>query len=132
MESLPKLSYREEDRFVPIPPHEQALQTVVAEHFVDIPMEGFTAGHNLLEGLIFDRAGNLFLTPPEGNRILKVDMATKEVSVFAQLPDSMTAAAVKIHKDGNLYLAIAYSTRGSMVAVLSPEGELVETFLEGS
>ncbi|MBQ6395283.1 MAG: SMP-30/gluconolactonase/LRE family protein, partial [Atopobiaceae bacterium] len=28
--------------------------------------------------------------------------------------------------------AIAYSTRGSMVAVLSPEGELVETFLEGS
>lgn len=131
MSELPKLTYREEDRFVPIPPHERALQTVVAERFVDIPMEGFAPGQNLLEGLIFDRAGNLFLTHPAGSRILKVDMATKEVSVFAQLPFNMQAAAVKIHKDGCLYLAIAGSDKGSMMAVLSPEGELVETFLEG-
>ena len=59
MESLPKLSYREEDRFVPIPPHEQALQTVVAEHFVDIPMDGWAPGRNLLEGLCFSRAGDM-------------------------------------------------------------------------
>ena len=129
--NLPKLSYRPGDRFYPIPPSEQGLPSVVAEHFVDIPMDGVAPGHNLLEGLCFSRAGDLYLTHVVGQRIYKVDVATREVSLFAELPDGMKPAALKFHKDGRAFLAIAYSDRGGMVAILSPEGELEGTILEG-
>lgn len=127
---MEELRYRENDRFFPIPENEKDIQAIWAEHFIDIPSE--PAGFNILEGLCFDRAGKLFICNTPQSRIWKLDVETKELSVFADLPEHMMPSAVKINKDGRIFSTMAGSDEGCLIAILSPEGELLEKIVTGT
>lgn len=122
---MPKsLEYRQEDRYYPLPSSIRQLQTVTAERVMDVPLEGARPGMNLLDGLCFDRAGNLFICYKSQGRILKFDMASGQVKPFIQLPDNMRPSAVKVHKNGDIYVAVPESDRGSLLLVVAPEGTI--------
>jgi len=127
---MEELRYRENDRFFPIPENEKDIPGVWAEHFMDIPTE--PTGFNILEGLCFDRAGKLFICNTPQSRIWKLDVETKELSVFADLPEHMMPSAVKIHKDGRIFSTMAGSDEGCLIAILSPEGELLKKIVTGT
>ena len=131
-----KLNYGPEDRFAPIPPWEKSLQTVTAELFVRVP-----DAKGSLEGLCFDRKGDLYCTEVNQGRILKVDMQTKEVTtVWRADPErGHKIAAVKIHKDGRLFVAICsqggralmkHSNVGGIM-VMNPDGTDASFLIEG-
>ena len=84
---MEELKYRNEDKYFPIPDSEKNLQTIIAEHFIDIPTE--KEGFNILEGLCFDRDGNLFICNTPQSKIYKLDMKTKELKLFIDLPNHM-------------------------------------------
>ena len=127
---MEELRYREEDRYFPIPENEKNIPAVWAEHFLDIPAN--PEGFNILEGLCFDRAGDLYICNTPQSRIYKVNMKTKELSVFIDLPDHMMPSAVKIHKDGRIFSTMAASDEGCLIAIISPEGELLEKIVTGT
>ncbi len=124
------LRYREEDKGFPIPENEKGLQTIWAEPFMDIPTN--PDGINILEGLCFDRKGNLFICNTPQSRIWKLNIETKELTIFADLPDHMMPSAVKIHKDGRIFSTMAASDKGCLIAILSPEGDLLDTIVTGT
>lgn len=125
---MESLSYRKEDHYFPIPENEKKLPTIAAEHFLDVPMDDVQPGNNILEGLCFDRAGNLYFCNTPMGRLYFVDMKTKKLVLFKQL-DGMAPSAIKIHKNGDLYVTIAAGTEGSHVLVISPDGEIKEKIL---
>lgn len=124
------LKYKAADQYFPIPENEKSIPAVTAEHFIDIPTN--TAGINILEGLCFDRNGDLFICNTPQSRIWKLDMRTKALSVFADLPEHMMPSAVKIHKDGRIFATAAGSDEGCLVAILSQKGELLEKIVTGT
>ncbi|GAA3630779.1 SMP-30/gluconolactonase/LRE family protein [Lactobacillus hamsteri] len=116
-----KLTYQEGDQFAPIPANEQSLPSIVAEHFVDIDLGDENPAYNILEGLNFDQHDNLYVcVPPQGD-IYRVDMKTKKVSHFTHLPHNMLPSALKVHRDGRLFITSAGSNHGCSVAVLDPD-----------
>lgn len=120
------LTYRPGDRGFPLPENEKTLPTITAEHFLDVPMDGVTPGRNILEGLCFDRNGNLYFCCSPLGQIYFVNRKTRELSLFKEWKDT-TIAAIKIHKNGDLYVAITVSPKGSVVVVVSPDGKIKET-----
>ena len=68
------LTYRPGDRFSTIACPEPNLQTVEAEKFIKAYDEAYT-----LEGVNFDRNGDMYFTSTQGYAIWKVDMKTKEI-----------------------------------------------------
>lgn len=130
---MESLSYGEGDRYFPIPENERNLQTVRAEHFADVPMDDVRPGLNILEGLCFTRdGGTLYLCNTPMGRIYTVDMASREVRLLVQLPDHMCPSAIKIHRDGRLFVTMAASDGGGLVAVLSPAGEILDRIVTGT
>lgn len=132
-----QLIYKAGDQFFPIPPEERGLQTVEAEHFLTI----YERKDLSLEGLCFDRNGDLYLTDVLQGRILKVDMETKKVSTIYQTdPEKkLMAAAVKIHKNGRLFLCCCaqggrsltkFRNNGCIISV-NPDGTDPRTIIEG-
>ena len=132
-----QLRYRKDDRFAPIPPEESGLQTVLAEHFLTV----YNSKEWSLEGLCFDRKGDLYLTDVHRGRVLKVDMKTKVISLVYQTdPDKhLMAAAVKIHKDGRLFVCccahggrnlMKFHNNGCIIAV-NPDGTNPQVIVEG-
>ena len=99
-----KLEYRKGDRFCPIPEHEKALPTVVAEPFVQA-VDHFGD----LEGVHFNRDGSiLYFCNCVEDKVMAVDMNTKEVSTVLEVNNYIPngyIAAVKVHKDGRLFVA---------------------------
>lgn len=91
-----------------------------------IPMEGVKPDLNILEGLCFDKDGSLLVCNTPMSRIWKVDVDTGDARLWLQLPDNMMPSAIKLHRDGNLYVTCAASDAGGLIAVLSPEGEIVD------
>ena len=115
-----RLDFTSELRFFPIPPSEAGLQTAAAEHFIKITDE-VTA----LEGLHFDRTGKYLYGVACGpNQVFRVDMDTKEIKVILELDEyapDLKVSAVKVHKDGRLFIACCnYNwTSGGIVSVES-------------
>lgn len=123
--SLPKLNYEKDSKFAPIPPAEQGIQTITAEPFVKISDE-----FEQLEGLCFDRNGDLYLVGVFSGRVFKVDMETKEVSIAYTAPEGYAPAALKIHKDGRHFLACLgnFNDTGCVIA-FQPDGSNMETII---
>lgn len=121
---MEELHYREGDQLLPIPENEKNVPAIWAEKFMDISVN--PNGLNILEGLCFDRKGDLFICNTPQSRIYKLDMQSRELSVFIDLPDHMMPSAVKIHKDGRIFATITGSDHGCLVAVLSPEGKFLQ------
>ena len=130
---MQELSYRNEDMYFPIPENEKNLQTITAEHFVDIPMENVKPGHNILEGLCFNNNGDiLYVCNTPMCKIYKVNMNTKEVTLFIDLPEHMMPSAIKIHKDGRLFVTMAGSDNGGLIAIISEEGKILDKIVTGT
>ncbi|EHY93534.1 MULTISPECIES: SMP-30/gluconolactonase/LRE family protein [Staphylococcus] len=96
---LPVLAYKDgENSVAPIPAHEQQLPTVTAEPWLEISKQGLQ-----LEGLCFDRQGNLLLCEVFGGTIFHVNLSDKKVTELFK-SHKQNPAAVKIHKDGRLFV----------------------------
>lgn len=94
---IPALNYLPGDRYCP---HHE-LQTITAVPFVHV--DDRQVVH--LEGLCFDRNGDMFFTNIYESIIMKVDMKTKEVSKFYEFEDKkFKPTAVKFHKDGRMFI----------------------------
>jgi lactonase len=100
---------------VPIPPGEQALQTVTAIPWVALP------GLRDLEGPAFERDGNLVFSDVAGRRVLRVGMDQK-VTTLLQMRD-LGPGGLAIHKDGRIFIA-AIDIAGKKGAIISvrPDG----------
>ncbi|VED30744.1 lactonase drp35 [Staphylococcus warneri] len=95
---LPTLKYEGLSASVAPIVSESELQTIIAKPWVEISDKGLQ-----LEGLNFDRDGQLFLLDVFEGNIFKVNPDTKEVTrPFKSKKEN--PAAIKIHKDGRLFI----------------------------
>ena len=111
---IPKLNYTgAAATAVPLQVHEQYLQTVTAEPWVKISDDGLQ-----LEGLCFDRQGDLMLCEVFGGTIFKVEMPEKKVKAHFTA-NKQNPAAVKIHKVGRLFVCYLgdFESSGGIYAV---------------
>ena len=119
---MEKLSYRPGDQFIPIPPSEKNLPTVVAEKFFHVS----DANHNTLEGLCFDRTGeNLyFVDCMEKNAVMRLNVETKKLTEIIRLTGEPQVSAVKIHKDGRIFIACCSHDwiKAGCVIACNPDG----------
>lgn len=122
---MEQLEYKNGDRFSAIPTFEPGIQTITAEKFVKAYDESFT-----LEGLCFDRNGDLYFTSTHGHAILKVDMRTEKVSII-YYEKGIRPGAVKIHKDGRLFVACNTNEKLGGVMVMDPDGSNAHWILRG-
>jgi len=83
---------------VPILAHEQGIQTITAEPWLEISDKGLQ-----LEGLCFDRNGYLILCEVFGGTIFHVALPDKKITRLLK-SHKENPAAVKIHKDGRLFV----------------------------
>lgn len=119
------LEYRPGDKYSAVSQPEPGLQTVVAEKFIKVYDEPMT-----LEGICFDREGDMYFTCTMGYAVWKVDMKTKEKKVIFH-KEGVRPAAVKIHKDGRLFVAcVSNETLGGIIA-MNPDGSDPEYIIKG-
>ena len=113
---IPRLHYGAEDRYAPIPPAERGLQTITAVHYYTV-----SEGYEQLEGLCFDRNGDLYFVGIESGHLFKLCMKSHELEIVCTLPEGFSPASCKIHKDGRLFLACLgdYQKRGCIAAMKS-------------
>ena len=96
---LPSLLYTGNAKSeVPILAHEQGIQTITAEPWLEISDKGLQ-----LEGLCFDRNGDLILCEVFGGTIFHVAQPDKKITRLLK-SHKENPAAVKIHKDGRLFV----------------------------
>lgn len=105
----------------PIPANEREIPAVTAEKFLDVPDTG-----GILEGLCFDRKGNMWFVDCPHGAVYHVEMSTKRLTLAFHLPDHAIPCSVKIHRDGRLFLACSSSDQGSGIFVLSTKGKLLD------
>jgi lactonase len=125
IDNLPKLYYtRDAQTF----PYEAELATIIAEPWYKI--DDFWQ----LEGLIVDREGKyLYFADVFGGGIHRIEIATKQYSrVYG--PADFEIGAVKIHKDGRLFLCAMGNASGMKggVYAIQPDGSNFETILDPS
>ncbi len=123
--NLPALSYDHKNHsVVPILASEQSLQTITAEPWLEISDEGLQ-----LEGLCFDRNGDLTLCEVFGGTVFHVTLPDKKVTqLFTSHKEN--PAAVKIHKDGRLFVCyLGDFERSGGVFAVNAEGEAEETIV---
>ena len=68
-----------------------------SEVFVTLP------GKSTGNGIVFDRAGAMYVADYVGHNVLRVDMKTKEISVFAHNPQMNQPNDLAIGPDGTIY-----------------------------
>lgn len=122
---MEQLIYQPGDHHSTIPTFEPGLQTVVAEKFLKVYDESYT-----LEGLCFDREGNMYFTSTMGFSIFKVNVKTKAVSVIFH-KEGVRPAAVKFHKDGRLFACCVTNETLGGVIVMNPDGSDAEYLIKG-
>ena len=97
--NIPALTYKgDANTAVPLQAHEQQLLTVTADHWLKISDEGLQ-----LEGLCFNRDGDLILCEVFGGSVFHVKLPNKRVTKLFH-SEKQNPAAVKIHKDGRLFV----------------------------
>lgn len=101
------------------------LQTVTAEKFLKVYDEPLT-----LEGVCFDRQGDLYFTSTMGNSIFRYDMKNKQLTtVFYK--KNVRPAAVKFHRDGRLFAACLTNEAIGGVIAMGPDGSKPEYIVKG-
>lgn len=116
----PQLHYQPEDHFAPIPPAERSLPSVVAKPVVKVDLGNENPSTNILEGLNFDQNGHLYICCPPHGDIFRYDVDNHHLEKFTHLPQRMLPSALKVHRDGRLFITAAGSDIGCQVAVLDP------------
>jgi lactonase len=108
---------------VPIPPSERGLQTVVAEPWFKVSQEGI-----LLEGLAFERNGDLLFCDVSGRRVLRLT-PQKHLSTVITF-DDVAPGGLAIHKDGRIFIAAMNLTKGTgSITTVKPDGTGMQTIV---
>ncbi|AZZ40457.1 SMP-30/gluconolactonase/LRE family protein [Acidipropionibacterium jensenii] len=109
-----------------IPQSEQGVPAEVAEPWFQVSPE-----NKQLEGLCFDRAGDLHLVDVFEGNVYKLELPSQKLSVLRTL-EGQNPAALKIHQDGRLFVCCLANMRdnGSIVA-MDPDGGELETIIDG-
>ena len=112
----------------PVPPAEQNLPAMWAEHVCDVG-----EGGGILEGLCFDRTGILWFVDCPHALIYRLDSAdpAPKPEVAFKMPEGGLPSAVKIHKDGRLFITCVMSDRGPGIFVMSTEGAVLDCISAG-
>lgn len=121
------LSYRPSDKFsTAVPAQEAYLQSITAEKFLQAEEKALT-----LEGNCFDRTGKyMYFTSTIGHAIYKVDMETKECKkIWTDI--GIRPAAIKIHKDGTLYVACLSTEAMGGVFRMDGDGNFIDWLIRG-
>lgn len=124
---MQQLNYRAGDQFFPIPPSEQGLQTVVAEPFFKVTDE--RPKH--LEGICFDRNGDMWFVSMYDNCICKLDMREKTITQRVYVDNDVLPTAVKIHKNGRLYIPCIDKVKKGGLYSCEPDGSDMQLLLKG-
>lgn len=128
MSNESRLMYHEDTSFCPIPPSEQNLITAVAEPWLKVDQKE----NNDLEGLSFDREGNLWYVESVASRIHKVDVETKEDVVVYADPQRRGMSASKHHKDGRIYIpSVGPDFKSGFIFTMNPDGSDYATIQMG-
>ncbi|MBD5558533.1 MAG: SMP-30/gluconolactonase/LRE family protein [Desulfovibrio sp.] len=101
----------------PIPLSEQGLQTVEAE-----PLKVVNSERHILEGAVFDSAGNLYFCDVTGGKVQKLT-PDNELSDYVVL-DGLAPCGLAFGPDGRLFMAVKNpeGTAGSILAVAGEGG----------
>lgn len=119
-EVFQKLTYRPGDRFAPVQPP----QTITASLFMHVDDRQLVH----LEGLNFDRNRDMYFCNIPESVIMKIDMKKKELIKFYEFENkNFKPAAVKIHKDGRLFICgvdlnPAHMNENGGIYILDPDG----------
>lgn len=107
-----------------IPDHERTVPAEVAEPWFQVSEQP-----KQLEGLCFDRAGDLYFVDVFEGNVYKLALPSKDLSIVTTLT-GQNPSALKIHKDGRLFLCCLANMRdnGSIIA-MDPEGSHQETIV---
>ncbi|MCL6442286.1 MAG: SMP-30/gluconolactonase/LRE family protein [Alicyclobacillus sp.] len=127
MDRLPKLRYPQPGSEVPLLGSESGLQTVIAEPWLKVSDEALQ-----LEGLCFDREGNLYFVDVFGGGVYRVTFPERDIELIYS-SDALKPASVKIHKDGRLFVCSLgdFESTGCIVA-MRPDGTEIETIIPPS
>lgn len=108
---------------VPIPPAERELQTAIAGPWFKVSDQAM-----VLEGAIFDRAGNMFFCDVYGRRVLRLT-PDKQLSTVLTV-DGLSPGGLAFGPDGRLFIA-AMDLTGGMGSVLAalPDGSGLQTIV---
>lgn len=98
-----------------IPSSETGIPSVEAEPWIQISKESLQ-----LEGLCFDRAGDLYFVEVFGGSVMKLEIQNMQLKTITTL-SGLNPAAVKIHKDGRLFIACLGDFQAGGVVVCNPE-----------
>jgi len=94
------------------------------ECFVTLP-EGSTGN-----GIRFNKAGDMLVADYTGHNILKVDMKTKDISVYAHEPKMNQPNDIALAPNGNLYASDPdWPNKKGQLWLVTPDGKV--TLLEG-
>ena len=128
MEQPDTLRYEPESRFCPIPPAERDLPTAVARPWLKVSQEE----PNDLEGVSFDRQGNLWFVEAAASRLHRVDMQTGEDRVVCTDPLRRGMSATKHHRDGRVFIpSVGPDFRHGYVFTVNPDGSDLTVLREG-
>lgn len=122
--ATPALVYKGDSmNHVPVLVGEKGLQTITAEPYLQVSDKSMQ-----LEGLIFDKESNLYFVEVFKGQVLKMTPGKKLTTVLG--PNKLSPAAIKIHKDGRLFLCCLgdFKDKGSVVA-MQPDGSNVEVIV---
>jgi lactonase len=123
----PTLKYQRDSQLYPIPPSEQLLQTVTAEPWLHVSTEPL-----ILEGMSFDRDGNMWFVEDVTCRIHKVDMKTKKDTVVYEDPQRRSMSACKHHKDGRVFIpSVGPDFKHGYLFTMNPDGTDYKLLMEG-
>ncbi|MFL9926754.1 SMP-30/gluconolactonase/LRE family protein [Herbaspirillum lusitanum] len=118
------MQYAEQNSPVPIPPAESGLATQIATPWFKVSDQTLQ-----LEGLCFDRDGNLYFLEVFGGSIFRLDPRSMKLSTVFSLA-GRNPASIKIHKNGQLYIScLGDFTRGGLL-ICNPDGSQQRTILQ--
>lgn len=124
---LPKLEYKQGNFFLPLVCGENEIQSVLAEPWMKVSDERLQ-----LEGLCFDRQGNLYFVDYYSGNIYKVNFPKREIKVIYHSP-GLNPAAVKIHRDGRLFVCSLGDLKSTgCILAMQPDGTEVEIIVPSS
>jgi lactonase len=106
-------------------PGESVLPSAQADYWFKVSDE-----RKQLEGLCFDRANNLYFVEVFGGTIYRLELATMKLTEIARL-DGMNPAAIKIHRDGRLFVCCLGDFSSGAIVSMNPDGSERKTIVEG-
>ncbi|MBT0670235.1 SMP-30/gluconolactonase/LRE family protein [Novosphingobium profundi] len=114
-----------EHDFAPLPSWEASLPTLTAEPWFKVSDKSLQ-----LEGLCFDRDGNLYFVDVFGGTLFKLELPSMTLHEIYHAPDE-NPAAIKIHKDGRLFVCCLGDFVNGHIFAIQPDGSGRETIIEG-